>query len=119
MATYITYARGLGNRGQLSLLFVPGEFCYLILNRNPVGVPLEDRQEIGTYRQALAQAQVGELMALAEAARGEPVPEAQVEPGVPFVTFGTGDANERPRVVSFPLDRPLPRSAEMFDQQAL
>jgi hypothetical protein len=119
MATYVTYARRLVNRGQLSLLFVPGEFCYLILNSNPLGVPLDDRQEIGTYRHELTQAQVRELTALAEKALAEPVPEAKVNLGVRLLSFGMGKTGERPRGQSFPLDRPLPKFAEMFDQQAL
>lgn len=119
MATYVTYARALVDKGLLSLLFVPGEFCYLILNRNPLDVALDDRQEIGTYRHPLVEVQVRELMALAEKALTAEIPDVEVSPGAPFLTFGTGEANERPRVISFPLNHPFPKSVEMFDQQAL
>src|SRR5262245_15757405 len=127
MATYLTYVRGLAGKGQLSLLFVPGEFCYLMLNRNRAEV-LEDRQEIGTYRHILTGAQVRELITLAEKTIPEEEQESDdedISPGVPLLTYGTGQAhgtgqgNEPPRIVSFPLDRPLPKAVEIFDQQAL
>jgi hypothetical protein len=119
---FITYKRPMAPPGGLSQIVTQDRKCLLTVSGPVVGVPLQDKSEIGRYAIECPAAETTELKRLttaaleaASATRGTASPR-----GTRFLSFGVGEVGKDVEsLASVPMTAPFPPEIRQLDEGML